>query len=55
MNTILDKGTTAEACLKTNRQFIVIEKEVEYFEMIKKKVGDFNKNFEPQTLFENEM
>ena len=48
-------GTTAEACLKTNRQFIAIEKEVDYFEMIKKRVGDFNKNFEPKTLFENEM
>ena len=48
-------GTTAEACLKTNRQFIVIEKEVDYFEMIKKRVGDFNKNFEPKTLFENKM
>ena len=48
-------GTTAEACLKTNRQFIVIEKGVDYFEMIKKRVGDFNKNFEPKTLFENEM
>ena len=48
-------GTTAEACLKTNRQFIVIEKEVNYFEMIKKRVGNFNKNFEPKTLFENEM
>ncbi len=48
-------GTTAEACLKTNRQFIVIEKEVNYFEMIKKRVGYFNKNFEPKTLFENEM
>lgn len=48
-------GTTAEACLKTNRQFIVIEKELDYFEMIKKRVADFNKNFEPKTLFENEM
>jgi site-specific DNA-methyltransferase (adenine-specific) len=48
-------GTTAEACLKTNRQFIVIEKGVDYFEMIKKRVEDFNKNFEPKTLFENEM
>lgn len=48
-------GTTAEACLKTNRQFIVIEKEIDYFEMIKKRVADFNKNFEQQTLFGNEM
>jgi DNA modification methylase len=48
-------GTTAEACLKTNRQFIVIEKEVDYFEMIKKRVGDFNKNFSRGTLFETLM
>ena len=48
-------GTTAEACLKENRQFIMIEKEPDYFEKIKKRVGDFNKNFEPQTLFGNEM
>ena len=27
----------------------------DYFEMIKKKVVDFNKNFEPKTLFKNEM
>lgn len=38
-------GATAEACLKTNRQFIVIEKEIDFFEMIKKRVGDFNKKF----------
>ena len=45
-------GTTAIACLNTNRQFIVMEKEPEYYEIIKKRVGDFNKNFEPQTLFD---
>ena len=48
-------GTTAEACLKTNRQFIVMEQDPNYFEKIKKRVGDFNKNFEQQTLFGNEM
>jgi len=48
-------GTTAEACLKTNRQFIVMEQDPNYFEKIKKRVADFNKNFKPQTLFENEM
>jgi len=40
-------GTTAEACLKTNRQFIVIEKEQKYYDIILKRVGDFNKKFEP--------
>ena len=48
-------GTTAIACLKTNRQFIVMEKDPNYFEKIKKRVGDFNKNFEPQNLFGNGM
>jgi len=36
-------GTTAIACLKTNRQFIVMEKEPKYYEVIKKRVEDFNK------------
>ena len=48
-------GTTAIACLNTNRQFIVMEKEQKYYDIILKRVGDFNKNFEPQTLFGNEM
>ena len=48
-------GTTAIACLKTNRQFIVMEKEQKYYDIILKRVADFNKNFEPQTLFGNEM
>lgn len=48
-------GTTAIACLNTKRQFIVMEKEQKYYDIILKRVGDFNKNFEPQTLFENEM
>jgi len=48
-------GTTAIACLNTNRQFIVREKEPKYYDIILKRVADFNKNFEPQTLFGNEM
>ena len=48
-------GTTAIACLNTNRQFIVMEKEEKYYEIIKKRVADFNKKFETQTLFGNEM
>ncbi len=48
-------GTTAIACLNTNRQFIVMEKEQKYYDIILKRVADFNKNFETQTLFENEM
>ena len=48
-------GTTALACLNTNRQFIVMEKEQKYYDIILKRVADFNKNFEPKTLFGNEM
>lgn len=48
-------GTTAIACLNTKRQFIVMEKEQKYYDIILKRVGDFNKNFEQQTLFGNEM
>lgn len=48
-------GTTAIACLNTNRQFIVMEKEQKYYDIILKRVADFNKNFKPQTLFGNEM
>ena len=58
-DTVLDNcagsGTTAIACLKTNRQFIVMEKEQKYYDIILKRVGDFNKKFETQTLFGNEM
>ena len=59
MELVLDNtagsGTTAIACLNTKRQFIVMEKEQKYYDMILKRVGDFNKNFEPKTLFGNEM
>ena len=48
-------GTTAIACLNTKRQFIVMEKEQKYYDIILKRVGDFNKNFEHKTLFGNEM
>jgi site-specific DNA-methyltransferase (adenine-specific) len=48
-------GTTAIACLNTKRQFIVMEKEQKYYDIILKRVGNFNKKFETQTLFGNEM
>ncbi len=48
-------GTTAIACLNTKRQFIVIEKEQKYYDIILKRVEDFNKKFETQTLFGNGM
>ena len=48
-------GSLALSCVETGRNFIVIEKDQNYYEVIKKRVADFNKNFEPKTLFENEM
>jgi site-specific DNA-methyltransferase (adenine-specific) len=48
-------GTTAIACLNTKRQFIVMEKEQKYYDIILNRVGDFNKKFEQKTLFGNEM
>lgn len=44
-------GTTAIACLNTNRQFIVMEKEQKYYDIILKRVADFNKNFAQLRLF----
>ncbi len=48
-------GTTAIACLNTKRQFIVMEKEQKYYDIILKRVADFNKKPEQQTLFGNGM
>lgn len=45
-------GTTAIACLNTNRQFIVMEKEQKYYDIILKRVEDFSKQL---TIFRNEM
>jgi len=43
-------GTTAIACLNTNRQFIVMEKEEKYFEIINKRISDWHSDKE-QRLF----
>lgn len=57
--TVLDNcagsGTTAIACINTNRNFIVMEKEQTYYEMILKRVEEKRKekNFEQQTLFKD--
>ncbi len=48
-------GTTAIACLNTNRQFIVMEKEQKYYDIILKRVADFNKNFEPQKDYKSQL
>ena len=48
-DTILDNvagsGTTGEACINLNRDFILIEKEPNYYEVIKKRVGEIFKNY----------
>ena len=48
-------GSVAISCIKNNRAYIMIDKEPDNIDLIKKRVADFNKNFEQQTLFGNEM
>jgi len=48
-------GTVGLTCVKTKRQFILMEKKEQYFELIKKRMGDFNKNLEQKSLFGNKM
>jgi site-specific DNA-methyltransferase (adenine-specific) len=51
-DTVLDNcagsGTTAIACLNTNRQFIVMEKEQEYYDIIVNRVADWHRNKESE-------
>ena len=53
--TVLDftagSGTTAIACLNTNRNFIVMEKEPMYYEIIKNRIANFKPIEIPLTLF----
>jgi DNA modification methylase len=44
-------GTTALACMKTKKRFILIEREPEYIEIIKKRIKDLE-NKTPKTLFD---
>jgi len=39
MNTILDKGTTSIACINTNRNYILIEKEEKYYNVINERIA----------------
>jgi site-specific DNA-methyltransferase (adenine-specific) len=39
-------GQTGIACIETNRDFILIEKELNYYEVIKERVGKIFKNYE---------
>lgn len=43
-------GSTAEACLEENRQFIVMEKEQKYYDIIQQRVNKFYEN-KKQMLF----
>jgi site-specific DNA-methyltransferase (adenine-specific) len=53
--TVLDNcagsGTTAIACLNTNRNYILMEKEEKYFEMITNRIAKWHSEREPQGLF----
>lgn len=44
-------GTTAVACKNVNRQFIIMERELDYVEIIKKRVGHIKNIPKQQTLF----
>jgi DNA modification methylase len=50
-------GTLAEACINTNRDFIIIEKNPNDFDKGKERVGKIFKNhgLNPQTLIEAQM
>jgi len=53
--TVLDNcagsGTTAIACLNTNRNYILMEKEEKYFEMIENRIAKWHSERGPQGLF----
>jgi len=53
--TVLDNcagsGTTAIACLNTNRNYILMEKEEKYFEMIETRINKWHSDREPKGLF----
>jgi site-specific DNA-methyltransferase (adenine-specific) len=49
-------GTTAEACYNTNRNYIQIEKEQKYFDLILGREKSFNKkDYEQESLFGGQM
>jgi site-specific DNA-methyltransferase (adenine-specific) len=53
--TVLDNcagsGTTAIACLNTNRNYILMEKEKQYFDMITNRIEKWHSEREPKGLF----
>lgn len=51
LDCFMGSGTTAEACINNNRNFIGVEKNSEYFEIAEKRIEKFNKPLDtnPQT------
>ena len=45
LDNVIGSGSTAVACLKTNRKFIGFEKEKEYYHIALKRIGKFNKEY----------
>ena len=45
LDNVAGSGTTGEACINLNRDFILIEKEPNYYEVIKERVGKIFKNY----------
>jgi len=45
LDNVAGSGTTGEACINLNRDFILIEKEPNYYEVIKERVGNIFKNY----------
>jgi len=48
LDNVIGSGTTAVACLKTNRKFIGFEKEKEYYNIALKRIGKFDKKYYEQ-------
>jgi len=45
LDNVIGSGTTAIACLKTNRKFIGFEKEEKYYNIALKRIGRFDKKY----------
>ena len=48
LDNVMGSGTTAVACLKTNRKFIGFEKEEKYYNIALKRIGKFDKKYYEQ-------
>lgn len=55
LDCFMGSGTTAEACVKTKRNFIGFEINQDYIDLTEKRVDKFLNNFSAPSLFENEM